>query len=93
MTTTGIIAVYDMINYIRRYMSNNDVPNFAYFAYFEYDNLLYNILNGLMYNNGYGYIENNIIHINFHKIYIIRNDNLYEIFIDFNDLTEPTGPI
>ena len=34
--TTGIIAVYDMINYIRRYISNNDVPNFAYFAYFEY---------------------------------------------------------
>ena len=49
--------------------------------------------NGLMYNNGYGYVENNIIHINFHKIYITRNDNLYEIYIEFNDLTEPTGPI
>jgi hypothetical protein len=50
-------------------------------------------LNGLMYNNGYGYIENNIIHINFYKIYIIKNNNLYEIFIEFNDLIEPIGPI
>jgi hypothetical protein len=88
-TINGIIEVYDMINYIRRYLLKNDVPNFSSFPYFEYDNLIYVILNGL---NG-GIIENNIIYFNYYKIYINQNDNLYEIFIEFNDLTEPTGPI
>ena len=91
MTTTGIIDVYDMINYIRRYTSNNDIPNYANFRYFEYDNLLDVILNGL---SGRGFIENDIIYINFYKIFITNNNNdNYEIFIEFNDLTEPTGPI
>jgi hypothetical protein len=85
----GIIAVYDIINYIRRYVINNDIPNFAYFPYFEYDNLLYVILNGL---TG-AIMENKIIYLNFYKIYICQNENLYEIFIEFNDLTEPKGPI
>ena len=88
--TSGIIEVYDIINYIRRYILKNDVPNFAYFPYFEYDNLLVIILNGL---NGSGYIENNIIYINYYKIFITNNNNYYEIFIEFNDLTEPKGPI
>ena len=91
MTTTGIIDVYDMINYIRRYTSNNDIPNYANFRYFEYDNLLDVILNGL---SGRGFIENDIIYINFYKIFITNNNNdNYEIFIEFNELTEPTGPI
>ena len=91
MTTTGIIDVYDMINYIRRYTSNNDIPNYANFRYFEYDNLLDVILNGL---SGRGFIENDIIYINFYKIFITNNnDDNYDIFIEFNDLTEPTGPI
>jgi hypothetical protein len=91
MTTNGIIDVYDMINYIRRYTSNNDIPNYANFQYFEYDNLLDVILNGL---SGRGFIENDIIYINFYKIFITNNNNdNYEIFIEFNDLTEPTGPI
>jgi hypothetical protein len=88
--TSGIIEVYDIINYIRRYILKNDVDNFAYFPYFEYENLLVIILNGL---NGNGYIENDIIYINYYKIFITNNKNNYEIFIEFNDLTEPTGPI
>ena len=88
--TSGIIEVYDIINYIRRYILKNDIHNFAYFPYFEYENLLVIILNGL---NGNGYIENDIIYINYYKIFITNNNNNYEIFIEFNDLTEPTGPI
>ena len=93
MTANGIIQVYDMINYIRRYISNNDIPNFANFPYFEYENLLDIILNGLRGLNGY--IENDIIYLNYYKIFIINNNNLniYEIFIEFNDLTEPLGPL
>ena len=91
MATSGIIDVYDMINYIRRYTSNNDIANYANFPYFEYDNLLDVILNGL---SGRGFIENNIIYLNFYKIFITNNnDDNYEIFIEFNDLTEPKGPI
>lgn len=88
-STNGILAAYDIINYIRRYLLKQDIANFAIFPYFEYDNLLYVVLNGL---NG-GIIENNIIYVNYHKIYINENNNLYEIFIEFNDLIEPTGPL
>ena len=51
------------------------------------------ILNGLRGLNGY--IENDIIYLNYYKIFIINNNNLniYEIFIEFNDLTEPLGPL
>jgi hypothetical protein len=38
-------------------------------------------------------IVDNIILVNFHKIFIIKQDNLYEILIEFNDLIEPVGPI
>jgi hypothetical protein len=90
-TTNGIIEVYDMINYIKRYILKNDIPNYAIFSYFKYDNLLIIILNGLC---GRGFIENDIIYLNFYKIFIINNNNdNYEIFIEFNDLTEPKGPI
>lgn len=88
-SSNGIIAVYDIINYIRRYILKNDIPNFAHFPYFEYDNLLIIILNGL---NENGFIENDIIYLNYYKIFLINNNN-YEIFIEFNDLIEPTGPI
>ena len=38
----GIIEVYNMINYIHKYISNkDDINNYAYFPYFDYDNLLY----------------------------------------------------
>jgi|694.fasta_scaffold09297_4 hypothetical protein len=90
-TTNGIIEVYDMINYIKQYILKNDIPNYAIFSYFKYDNLLIIILNGLC---GRGFIENDIIYLNFYKIFIINNNNdNYEIFIEFNDLTEPKGPI
>lgn len=88
-SSSGIIAVYDIINYIKRYISKKDIPNFAYFPYFKYENLLYVILNGL---SG-AIIENEIIYLNYYKIYICQNDNLYEIFIEFNDLIEPIGPL
>lgn len=84
-----IIKVYNMINYIRRYILNKDINNFAYFTYFDYDNLLYVLSNAL---KG-AIIEDDIILINFHKIFIIKKDNLYQIFIEFNDLIEPIGPI
>ena len=89
-TSNGIIATYDIINYIRRYIIKNDIPNFAHFPYFEYDNLLIIILNAL---NEKGFIENDIIYLNFYKIILINNNDNYEILIEFNDLIEPTGPI
>jgi hypothetical protein len=85
----SIIEVYDMINYIRRYISNKDINNYAYFPYFDYENLLYVLSNALKGAT----IVDNIILVNFHKIFIIKKDNLYEILIEFNDLIEPVGPI
>jgi hypothetical protein len=85
----SIIEVYDMINYIRRYISNNDINNYAYFPYFDYENLLYVLSNALKGAT----IVDNIILVNFHKIFIIKQDNLYEILIELNDLIEPVGPI
>ena len=86
---TEIMKVYDIINYIRRYIFKNDIPNFANFPYFEYNNLMYVIINGL---NG-SVIKDDIIYVNFYKIFIIKNDNLYQIFIEFDDLIEPVGPV
>ena len=85
-----IIKVYNMINYINRYISNKDnINNYAYFPYFDYENLLYVLSNALKGAT----IVDDIILINFYKIFIIKQDNLYEILIEFNDLIEPVGPI
>lgn len=79
-----------MINYINRYISNKDnINNYAYFPYFDYENLLYVLSNALKGAT----IVDDIILINFYKIFIIKQDNLYEILIEFNDLIEPVGPI
>ena len=86
---TEIMKVYDMINYIRRYILKNDISNFAHFPYFKYANLLYIVINGL---NG-GVIKDDIIYLNNYKIFIMKTDNLYEIFIEFDDLIEPIGPL
>jgi len=86
----GIIEVYNMINYIHKYISNKDnINNYAYFPYFDYENLLYVLSNALKGAT----IVDDIILINFYKIFIIKQDNLYEILIEFNDLIEPVGPI
>jgi hypothetical protein len=50
---------------------------------------MYVIINGL---NG-SFIKDDIIYVNFYKIFIMKNDNLYEIFIEFDDLIEPVGPL
>ena len=85
-----ISKVYNMINYINRYISNKDnINNYAYFPYFDYENLLYVLSNALKGAT----IVDDIILINFYKIFIIKQDNLYEILIEFNDLIEPVGPI
>ena len=89
-SSNRIIDVYDMINYIRRYILKNDIPNFAYFPYFEYENLFYVIINGL---KGGAIIKNDIIYLNNYKIFIMKTDNLYEIFIEYDDLIEPIGPL
>jgi nitrate reductase gamma subunit len=84
----AILRVYEIINYIDRYIKHNVGVNFAYFAYFPYPNIIDVISNQLR-----GIIINDVIIINNYYIYIIQNVNIYEIYIVENELIVPKGPI
>jgi hypothetical protein len=86
-----ILKIYNIIDYIKLFISNDVViPNIKQFDYFNYENLIDVISNGLM-NSTY---KNNIISIDDYEI-IVDNieDTYYEITIIKNiDLYEPKGP-
>ena len=86
-----ILKIYNIIDYIKLFISNVVViPNIKQFDYFNYENLIDVISNGLM-NSTY---KNNIISIDDYEI-IVDNieDTYYEITIIKNiDLYEPKGP-
>jgi len=88
--TTTILKVCDMIKYINFYMMNNTLPNIKQFNYFEYENLINVISNGLTNST----FKNNIISIDDYEIIIDTYINrYYEITIIKNiDLYEPKGP-
>lgn len=87
---TTILKVYEIIDYINRYINTNEmINNTMKFKYFKYDNLLDVISNGLN-----GTIENNIILIKNYDISIMNiNNDIYLVEIIDNTLVEPTGPI
>jgi len=86
-----ILKIYNIIDYIKLFISNDVViPNIKQFDYFNYENLINVISNGLT-NSTY---KNNIISIDDYEI-IVDNieDTYYEITIIKNiDLYEPKGP-
>jgi hypothetical protein len=86
-----ILKIYNIIDYIKLFISNDVViPNIKQFDYFNYENLIDVISNGLT-NSTY---KNNIISIDDYEI-IVDNieDTYYEITIIKNiDLYEPKGP-
>jgi hypothetical protein len=85
-----ILKVYKMIDYIKDYVNDNAIANIKRFNYFNYDNLIAVIANGLT-NSSY---KNNIISIEDYEIIIDNEDNkYYEITIIKNiDIYEPKGP-
>jgi hypothetical protein len=86
--TLNILRVYEISTYIDKYIKTNEGMNFAYYPYFPYENILDVISNHLG-----GIIRDNVLIINNYYIYIVQNNNIYEIYIVDNELIVPKGPI
>ena len=85
---TEIFQIYD---YINRYITSNEGLNFVNFPYFGDPNIIYNISN-LLYSS---IIIDDVIIVKNYYIYIINNNdlNIWTIYIVDNELVPPSGPL
>lgn len=86
----SIIKMMEIVNYINDYMENREYDNYKTFDFFNYNN--FNIIMQNLLNATYD-IETNCFILNNLHIYICKNNNKYEVYINDNDLIEPKGPI
>lgn len=84
-----INKMMEIVDYINNYIENKE-NNYKTFDFFYYNNFML-IMRNLL--NAYYDIDNNCLILNNLYIYIIKNNDKYEIYINDNDLIEPKGPI
>lgn len=84
-------AIFEIVDYINRYITTNQGCNFVSFKYFEEPNII-TIINNQLYNS---IIIDDVIIINNYYIYIINNKDLdiWTIYIVDNELIPPSGPL
>lgn len=84
-----INKMMEIVDYINNYIENKE-NNYKTFDFFYYNNFML-IMRNLL--NAYYDIDNNCLILNNLYIYIIKNNDKYEVYINDNDLIEPKGPI